>query len=48
MYQNLAMAREWRVVFPEPGLYQFVVLVDKDHKASQSIEVSEAESPGDG
>lgn len=33
------------VVFPKPGLYQFVILVDKDHKGELSLYVNQIETP---
>ena|SRR3989337_805563 len=33
------------VIFPNPGPYQFVVLVDKDHKGFLHIYVNKVESP---
>jgi len=33
------------VVFPKPGLYQFVILVDKDHKGELSLYVNQIEAP---
>ncbi|HEY2979992.1 MAG TPA: hypothetical protein VGJ22_02325 [Anaerolineales bacterium] len=34
------------IVFPTPGRYEFVVQVDRDHKGSLSIDVSQLEPPG--
>lgn len=33
------------VVFPKPGSYQFVILVDKDHKGELSLYVNQLEQP---
>jgi hypothetical protein len=33
------------VVFPKPGTYQFVILVDKDHKGELSLYVNQIEPP---
>jgi len=33
------------VVFPKPGIYQFVLLIDKDHKCELSLYVNKLESP---
>lgn len=33
------------VIFPHPGRYEFVVLVDKDVKGTYSLEVIQAEPP---
>ena len=33
------------VVFPKPGMYQFVILVDKDHKGELSLYVNQIEAP---
>lgn len=33
------------VVFPKPGPYQFVVLVDKDHKGELTVYVEKTEAP---
>jgi hypothetical protein len=33
------------VVFPKPGTYQFVILVDKDHKGELSLYVNQIEAP---
>lgn len=33
------------VVFPKPGAYQFVILVDKDHKGELSLYVNQLEIP---
>ena len=33
------------IVFPKPGPYQFVVLVDKDHKGDLGINVTKVEPP---
>ena len=33
------------VVFPKPGIYQFVLLVEKDHKSELSLYVNQIETP---
>lgn len=33
------------IIFPREGMYQFVLLVDKDHKSELSINVSKSETP---
>jgi hypothetical protein len=33
------------VVFPKPGAYQFVILVDKDHKGELTLYVNQIEAP---
>jgi hypothetical protein len=33
------------VVFPKPGTYQFVILVDKDHKGELSLYVNQLAAP---
>ncbi len=33
------------VIFPKPGHYQFIVLVDKDHKGDLTISVNKVDSP---
>jgi hypothetical protein len=33
------------IVFPKPGPYQFVILIDKDHKGELSLYVEQLEAP---
>ena len=33
------------VVFPKPGIYQFVILVDKDHKGDLTLYANKLEAP---
>jgi hypothetical protein len=33
------------LVFPQPGPYQFIVMVEKDHKGSLSLLVNKLETP---
>lgn len=33
------------VVFPKPGIFQFVLLVEKDHKSELSLYVNQIEAP---
>jgi hypothetical protein len=33
------------IKFPEPGTYEFVVLVDKDFKGSRAIQLIQIEQP---
>lgn len=33
------------VIFPKPGIYQFVLLVEKDHKSELSLYVNQIEAP---
>jgi len=33
------------IVFPEPGPYQFVILVDKDHKGDFTLHVNKVDMP---
>ncbi|MBN2548662.1 MAG: hypothetical protein JXB15_05875 [Anaerolineales bacterium] len=33
------------LVFPQPGIYQFVVMVDKDYKGDMALYVNQVETP---
>ena len=39
------MEKKKDIIFPKPGPYQFVIMIDKDHKGELTLYANKIESP---